>query len=63
MFRHSKASSGTVILPNITPIPAGDNNFFYGKGNVNQSLGTGFLVHDRIVSAVKKVEFFFSDRI
>jgi hypothetical protein len=62
MFRHSKASSATIILQNITPIRAGANNFFYGKGKENQSLGTGFLVHDRIVSAAKKVEF-FSDRM
>jgi hypothetical protein len=55
MFRHNKEFSGTVILQNITPVRAGDNNFFYGKGNENQSLGTGFLVHDRIVSAVKKI--------
>ena len=35
-------------------VRAGDYNFFYGKGNENQ-LGTGFIVHRRIVSTVKSL--------
>ena len=42
-------------------VRARDYNFFYGKGNENHQLGTGFFVHRRLVSAVKKIEF-VSDR-
>jgi hypothetical protein len=31
-------------------IEAGEYTFPYGKGNENRELGTGFLVHKRIIS-------------
>ena len=36
--------------------------YLYGKGNENRQLGTRFFVHQRIASAVKRVEF-VSDRM
>jgi len=43
-------------------VRAGDYNFFYGKGNENRQLGTVLFVHQRLESAVKRVEF-VSDRV
>jgi hypothetical protein len=37
-------------------------NIFYEKGNENHKFGTGFFVHKKITSAVKRVEF-VSDRM
>jgi exonuclease III len=41
---------------------AEDYTFFYGQGNGDHQLGTGFFVHKRIVSVVRTVEF-ISDRM
>jgi hypothetical protein len=36
--------------------------FFYGQGNGDHQLGTDFLIHKRIISAVRRVEI-ISDRM
>jgi hypothetical protein len=43
-------------------IRAGDYTLFYGKGNDNHQLRTGFFVHQTILPAVKKAKF-ISDRM
>jgi exonuclease III len=42
--------------------PAGDYTYYYGKGNENHELGTGFFIHKKIVSEVMREEF-VSDRM
>jgi hypothetical protein len=42
--------------------PVREYTFFYGKGTDKYELGTGFFLHKRTMSAVKRVEF-VSDRI
>jgi hypothetical protein len=42
--------------------PAGEYTFFYGRGNANHELGTGFFMHKRIIRAGKRVKF-ISDRM
>jgi len=43
-------------------VRAGEYDFLYRKEDENHQLGTGFFVHRRIVSTVKRVEF-VSDRL
>jgi hypothetical protein len=42
--------------------PKDDNTVLSGNGNANNQVGTGFFVHKRIISAVKKIKF-ISDRM
>jgi len=43
-------------------VRTGDYKFFVGRGNYNNQLGREFIIHHRIVSAVKGIEF-VSDRV
>jgi hypothetical protein len=53
---------GGVRWDKVGTVRAGDFFFSYGRGDENHQLGTGFLLHHRIVSAIKKEEF-VSDRV
>jgi len=40
---------------NESTVRPGVYNFFFRKGNENNQLGTGFFVHNRKVSTVKRI--------
>jgi hypothetical protein len=42
--------------------PADGYTFLYGSRNANHHLGTGFIIHKRIISTAKRKEF-ISDRM
>jgi exonuclease III len=46
----------------VAPYQQGKYKFFHGKWNENNELDTGFLYIERIISAVKSIEF-VSDRM
>jgi hypothetical protein len=51
-----------VNLNNDSTEPADNYIFFYGSGNANHHLGTSFVIHKRIISAVRMAEF-YTDRM
>jgi len=42
--------------------PADGYKFFYGDGEANYHLGTGFFIHKGVIAVVERVEF-ISDRM
>jgi hypothetical protein len=42
--------------------PSDEYTFFYGNGNADHHLGTGFFLHKRIILTINRVEF-SSDRM
>jgi hypothetical protein len=56
-YKFSLVGVQEVRLDKEETIRAREYTFFCGKGQENHQLGTGFFVHQRIIPAIKRVEF------